>query len=142
MLVNFTNHPSGKWSELQRKSAEQKYGSILDIPFPRIDPSGDEMDLKEVAKEYLQKILVHKPQAVHIMGEMSFTFLMIHYLMQQDIECIASTTERRVLEANGKQVSEFNFVRFRNYHFLSLDELTEREGGVPEFKSNANQSNQ
>ncbi len=34
-FVNFSNHPSGGWSELQKNAAEE-YGTIIDIPFPAV----------------------------------------------------------------------------------------------------------
>lgn len=41
MLVSFTNHPSFQWGERQLREAE-KYGDIVDIPFPAVDLEGDE----------------------------------------------------------------------------------------------------
>ena len=116
MLINFTNHPFNKWSEIQKNSSIDKYKEVKDIPFPHINPNADELDIKAEAVKYLEEIIKLNPSAVHIMGEMNFTFQMIYYLMK---ECIASTTSRHVEEFNdGTQKSEFNFVKFRSYNFL------------------------
>lgn len=37
MFINFTNHSSEKWSGEQRMAAE-RYGEIVDIPFPSVPP--------------------------------------------------------------------------------------------------------
>ena len=119
MLINFTNHPFNKWSEIQKNSSIDKYKEVKDIPFPHINPNADELDIKAEAVKYLEEIIKLNPSAVHIMGEMNFTFQMIYYLMKEGIECIASTTSRHVEEFNdGTQKSEFNFVKFRSYNFL------------------------
>ena len=40
MLINISNHSSDKWSMKQHLMAE-KYGEIVDFPFPEIDPYKD-----------------------------------------------------------------------------------------------------
>jgi ATP-dependent exoDNAse (exonuclease V) alpha subunit len=119
MLINFTNHSSDKWAEHQKNAAIEKYNQIVDVPFPHINPSADELDIKAEALKYVEVILSMKPSAVHIMGEMNFTFQMVHFLMEEGIECIASTTSRIVEDfPDGTQKSSFNFVKFRSYNFL------------------------
>jgi ATP-dependent exoDNAse (exonuclease V) alpha subunit len=116
MLLNFTNHPSAGWSEKQINAALDTYESIEDLPFPRIDPMDDEEELKELAKKYLTEIKDKNPTAVHIMGEMNFTFIMVNYLTNAGIACIASTTERDVETlSDGSLRTVFNFVGFRKY---------------------------
>ena len=34
VFVNFSNHPSLRWSDEQLKVARQQYGEIIDVPFP------------------------------------------------------------------------------------------------------------
>ena len=34
IIVNFTNHPSAKWSQGQLEAVAQ-YGSVVDVPFPQ-----------------------------------------------------------------------------------------------------------
>ncbi len=36
-FINLTNHPSTKWGADQLAAAK-KYGNIVDIPFPAVDP--------------------------------------------------------------------------------------------------------
>jgi len=122
MLINLSNHPYAIWSNEQKCSA-QVYGSIIDLPFPYIDPAGDEGYIQSLCDEYLQKIdAICKDDTcdastitVHIMGEMTFTLSMINVLQNRGIICIASTTERVTKVENGVKSSEFRFVNFRKY---------------------------
>jgi len=51
------------------------------------------------------------------MGEMTFTCALVSRLMVEGIECIASTSERIVIEmGNGQKQAAFLFVRFRTYN--------------------------
>lgn len=131
MLINFTNHPFATWSENQKNAAIEKYQEVQDIPFPHINPSADELDIKAEAVKYLEQIIKMEPSAVHIMGEMNFTFQMINYLMQEGIECIASTTSRIVEDfQDGTQKSIFNFVKFRSYNFLLENSIENTKNGI------------
>jgi len=122
MLINLSNHPSPDWSPQQLASA-LIYGEIIDLPFPVVDPSGNEEYIQSLCEKYLQKIgdicrdvaCNVSTITVHIMGEMTFTLAMINALQKRDIACVASTTERISLEKNGVKTSEFGFVQFRKY---------------------------
>jgi len=116
MLINLTNHPLDKWDTAQQKLAEKIYGEIVDIPFPNIPPEADELYIENLAKKYLQKILEYKPQAVHVQGEFTFTYKVVSLIRQQNIKCLASTTERLMTEnEDGSRTYNFKFVRFREY---------------------------
>ena len=53
--------------------------------------------------------------AVHLMGEMNFTFSLVNKLKANGIKCVASTTVRETVEENGVKISKFKFVRYRSY---------------------------
>lgn len=117
MLINLSNHPSSKWPKEQMEAAK-KYGEIIDMPFPVIDPAGDEEYVKETADEYVQKVLdiaCDKQVTVHLMGEMTLTYALLERFKEHGIPCIAATTERIVSEEKGVKVSIFRFVKFRYY---------------------------
>ena len=103
MLLNFTNHPFLFWSENQKNHAIEEFVEVIDFQFPEIDPELDEMELEKLVRKYLEEILILKPTAVHIMGEMNFTFQMIYFLMQNKIPCYASTSYR-VMEKKGDRI--------------------------------------
>jgi len=119
MLINFSNHPSQKWSEKQLQEA-RKFGEIIDLPFPDVDPNYNESEINQISIQYIQKIIDISHQetcTVHIMGEMTLTFTIINKLKNLNYSCIASTTKRSVnwLKQNEKS-AHFSFVRFREYN--------------------------
>ena len=118
MFINLSNHSSDKWSEAQIEAAKQ-YGDIVNLPFPQVDPKGDEAYIAGLTDAYCQK--VHEladdaPLVVHLMGEMTLTFALVTRLKAKGIVCLASTTERIVTEeAPGVKTNVFRFARFRKY---------------------------
>ena len=118
MFINFSNHPSKNWSQEQLEAAKV-YGEITDLPFPNVSPNASEKDLQSLTKQYVQKIasIGKDCQAtVHVMGEMTFTFMVVEKLKAMGVKCIASTTERKTTyNSDGTKLSEFSFVKFREY---------------------------
>lgn len=118
MLVNFSNHPSRYWDSRQREAALY-YGDIIDLSFPTVAPNNDNAQLQALVQEYVQKILTLGDEhgiTVHIMGEMTFTYMVVAKLKELGIKCVASTTERKTTYASdGTKLSEFSFVKFREY---------------------------
>ena len=117
-FINFSNHPSSKWSAVQFEEA-RKYGEIIDIPFPMVDPAMDSDSLKVLMDEYIQKIMSYRPNVVMCQGEMTAAFYAVSALIKNNIKVLAACSERRVSEAYGNGTSiktvEFLFVRFREY---------------------------
>lgn len=123
MLINLSNHNSDLWSR-QQIDAASRYGEILDLEFPTVDPNGDKDYIGKLAEEYsdtvLQRLCNSDPltSAVHVMGEMTATFAIVSRLQAKGIKCIASTSERIThLSADDPttKISSFRFVRFREY---------------------------
>lgn len=121
MLINLSNHPSTQWPAEQIDAAKLQFAQVVDLPFPQIDPVGDEAYIQILVDDYLKKIKQlatengsDKP-TVHIMGELTFCFVLVQALHNQGVDCVASTTERIVHEENGVKTSEFRFVKFRRY---------------------------
>ena len=119
MLINLTNHASSDWTVDQLKASEE-YGKIIDVTFPFIDPEWDESVIEIVASDYTDKCikmigsdLINS--AVHIMGEMTFCHSMVKKLRDAGIKCLASTTKREVTAEGSLKLTEFRFVRFREY---------------------------
>jgi len=115
-FINLTNHPSSGWSEEQLKAAQQ-YGEIVDLSFPNIEPYFTSKDIYELAETTVDGIRAFDSNpVVHVMGEMTFTYAIVSRLKALGITCVASTTERLVkMMSDGKKVSEFKFVQFREY---------------------------
>lgn len=123
MLINLSNHPSTEWRKKQIEEANNIYGRITDVKFPDISPEADFIEVKEKAKGYLIEVknllMAHEKEnnAIHIMGEFTFTFNLVELLKQNNILAVSSTTSRQVYEdENGNKISKFNFIKFRNYY--------------------------
>jgi len=119
MLINLSNHPSSLWSKEQYSTAIDKFGSVIDLEFPVIDPEGDEDYIERMTDEFYFKIKDLRKEeetiTVHIMGEQTFCHALINKLTRIGIPCVASTTKRKVKIVENQKVSEFQFVRFRYY---------------------------
>jgi hypothetical protein len=115
MLLNLSNHPSTAWPQNQLASAS-RWGDIQDLPFPQIDPSAQQNNIEALAKSYLTKILKLNPAAVHLMGELTFSFALVHLLKSHGFTVLASTTHRTTeVRPDGTKISKFEFVQFRHY---------------------------
>jgi hypothetical protein len=121
MLLNLSNHPSTLWPDSQLRAAEEQYGGVEDMSFPQVPPEAGADAVRELAVEYAGRIAARNAEAeggltVHVMGEMTFTFLLVDLLRARAIPCVASTTAREVIEeGGGKKTAVFRFVRFRSY---------------------------
>lgn len=118
LLLNLSNHPYSVWDEKQREAAI-KYGSCVDMDFPKVRPEMSSEELDKLIADYEQTILKYAADhivTVHIMGEMTFCFGLISRLQAKGILCIASCAERNVEEQGNERIkSVYNFTRFREY---------------------------
>jgi hypothetical protein len=121
MLINLSNHPSNLWSEKQTHLAIDQFGEVKDIAFPVIDPHWDEQKIYDLATQFFNEIMIEKTEshnafAVHIMGEFNFVFAITSLLLKNKIQCVASTTQRKVTyDKHGNKISDFDFIQFRKY---------------------------
>lgn len=118
MFVNFTNHPSDKWSEAQLNAAKEMGGEIVDIAFPAIDSHASSKEVEELAREYANQIFEQHPDVVLCQGEPCFTQAAINSLQINNIKCVAACSDRKVVEeqlpdGTTKKTSTFEFVQFR-----------------------------
>lgn len=127
MLLNLSNHPLSKWSREQRAAAEQQFGAIEDVPFPQLDPAASLNDIQVIVDDYVNKCLrrlEHEtpPNAIHLMGEFTFTYLFVKEMQKRGILCVASTTKRLVTDnPDGSKTTIFQFVQFRPYFALTSE---------------------
>lgn len=117
-LINFSNHPSAAWST-EQLAAAARYGEIIDITFPLVDPNADEAEINRLADQCVAQI-VHgrniRDTTVHIMGEFTLCYAVINRLLTLGMRCVASCTCRDVVyAANGTKQVRFHFSRFREY---------------------------
>ena len=119
IFINYTNHPSAKWSAEQRAAAEV-YGEIQDLQFPEVSPDMDMQEVAGLAEAETKKILAMKPKVVLCQGEFTLCFAVIERLLAAGIEVVAACSRRAVQELTDKdgttrKQAEFRFVQFREY---------------------------
>ena len=123
MLLNLSNHPIKYWEPSQIKAAKTSFVSIIDLTFPVVPPEVDSDIILELARKYFNKCIniikkySDEPNAVHVMGEMTFSFAIVSLLMKENILCLASTTDRNTSMIDDAKISKFKFVKFRKYSF-------------------------
>ena len=113
-FINFSNHPHANWNENQLKQANE-YGEIIDMMFPAVDPDLDEKQIDILAQEYVKEILKLDPAVVMCQGEFTLCYAVVNKLKQNNIKVVAACSQRKTVEINNQKISEFNFVRFREY---------------------------
>ena len=98
IFVNFSNHPSSRWSEEQLKVAGQQYGEIVDVPFPSLDPCMDERAIAEIGEDCIEKIWELSPCADMCQGEFTLTFYVVKRLINKGISYVSACSERSSVE--------------------------------------------
>ena len=56
IFINLTNHPSNEWSSEQLLAAE-KYGKVIDIPFPNVPADAGTDDIRELCDIMVDNVL-------------------------------------------------------------------------------------
>lgn len=125
MLINLSENSSQNWSDEQLLAAEDEFSSVVDLPFPQIPPMATAEQVETLAKQYFEKIrklfansgiVSLTTSAVHLMGELTFCHSLVNLLLHKNYRCVASTTERTVIEEkDSKKTVQFKFVQFRDY---------------------------
>ena len=119
VFVNFSNHPSSGWPEDQTREAE-KYGRIVDVPFPQVTPDATSEEVRKHAKELADEIIGMDPEAVMAMGEFTLTYSVIYLLKEKGIKVVSACTKREKQETvhedgSVENVAVFRFMGFREY---------------------------
>ena len=115
IFINFTNHPSQMWENTQKRAALNYGESILDLPFPHVDPMADEMDLQNLAEEKASEILSLHPTAVLCQGESGLCFSVVRRLQKAGVRVLYACSERKVRVEGSTKTVQFDFVKFRRY---------------------------
>ncbi len=120
MLINFSNHPSGKWGVDQTRAAVDAFGTIVDVDFPAVDPELPSEKVLEIAEQYVIEMASIAPDAVLCQGEFSLAFEVTTLLLKKGIRVVCACSERdskEELDENGgtKKTVGFRFAGFRDY---------------------------
>ena len=119
-FVNFTNHASSKWGQDQL-SAAQKYGNIIDIPFPAVNPAATKKDVQKLAEKSVQDILAADPSTVMVQGEATLVYAVVQRLQSKGVPCVAACTRRRT-EEELQQLSAAGLTREGMFAFMGFRE--------------------
>lgn len=120
MFINLSNHSSLNWSIEQILEAS-KYGEIVDISFPEVDPSGDTDYYNKLVDDCVAHIMsLDKSPVVMVQGEFILTFRIVTKLKTMGIKCVAASTKREAMESiddEGRRIktSIFKFEGFTEY---------------------------
>ncbi|NOU45544.1 MAG: CRISPR-associated protein [Bacteroidales bacterium] len=121
MLLNLSNHPFENWETAQKEAALKQFGSVVDIPFPAVDPAINTEAVIRLCTEYLSQCiskfgkLLQPMDAIHITGEHCFVFQFVTLAKAHCIPCVCATTNRLVTYKDNIKVPGFQFIQFRNY---------------------------
>lgn len=124
MLINFTNHPSVRWTDDQKNSAIELYGKVKDLPFPPVPTGAGATEVIAMADGIIDKILEMKAEspetfAVMAQGEFTLTYAVVSRLKGMGITVVSAVSERVVTEQveNGevRKTALFRFAGFREY---------------------------
>ena len=119
MFINLSNHKSITWSKEQKEAAE-KWGEIMDYPFPNVLADADENDIAAMSEKIVGELMEKNAKAVMCQGEFTLSYSIIRKLKELGIPVLAASSERvveeQVLEdGTVERISKFRFVRFREY---------------------------
>jgi len=118
MLINLSNHPFSTWPEAQQHDAIQHYISVVDIEFPHIEPEWKYEKLVDIANNLLTRVLSNKADAIYVVGEHVFTFMLVRLFQKNGLKCINAKSKRLITELeNGSVSKSFQFKGFREYPF-------------------------
>ena len=126
MLINFTNHPSDRWTDDQKNCAIELYGEVKDLPFPAVPTSAGATEVIGMADEIIDKILAMKEEnpvseafAVMAQGEFTLTYAVVSRLRSLGITVLSAVMERisteEVVNGEVRKTAIFRFAGFREY---------------------------
>ena len=115
IFLNFSNHPSDKWGEVQLAAA-RTIGEVQDLKFPDVQVEDTAGDIAALADKICSQI----PDEATVMaqGEWSLTFAVTKRLRARGIRVVVTTSRRDVVEepqADGstRKSAIFRFAGFR-----------------------------
>ena len=119
IFINFTNHPSSRWSA-EQLAAAAAIGRVVDEPFPPVPADCDECGVARLADEAAARIMAKKPAAVLCQGEFTLAFAVAARLKAKGVRVMAAASDRIISEMTDdagetRKISVFRFERFRDY---------------------------
>lgn len=127
MLINLSNHPIEKWSQVQINAAIALFGELKDYQdadnktFPNIPPEWNSTQVAIKAQEVFMDIINQNLQiakednlSILIAGELSFIIYFNTICQSNSVPLYVATSERNTIEnADGTKTVHFIFNQFR-----------------------------
>ena len=127
MLINLTNHPYQSWGQKQKDDINTKYGKVVDMTFPFLDPNepNEEEKIAQLVREYRDKLITLKPDAVLLMGEWSFTMSLVNELLKNNIKVLSTAINLDMKitknpDGSTSRIANIHYVGLREYHYLKV----------------------
>lgn len=111
-FINLTNHPSTKWGAAQLLAARQ-YGTIVDLPFPAVDPKASSAEVNTMAESCIEEIGKYENPVVLVQGEFTLVFAIVTRLKEMGIKAVAACAAREVVEQAAEDGTVTKAVTFR-----------------------------
>jgi len=118
IFINFSNLHTNKWPADRLAGVRDiigDEGEIVNLAFPLLSPSVSKEDVYEQAEISIEKIMSHNPDIVFCQGEFSLCFRIVELLKEKGIKTVTVCNERIISEENGRSISGFRFVQFREF---------------------------
>jgi len=131
-FLNISNHPSTQWSTEQLEAVQKialqlmdaPFSKIIDVPFPEVPPEAGIEEVDNIEDQIIDDLresnVLQNTVAAMVQGEFTLTSALVRRLQEHGIRVYAATTQRIVeIDAEGRKISTFKFVRFRVYPNLT-----------------------
>lgn len=108
------------------QEATLRWKTIVDYPFPHIDPYMTGEDIKNQAIIISHEISTMNPDAVLCQGEMRMTFTLVHFFQIKGIPVYVACSNRiakeeKTADESVEKISVFQFERFGKYPLLDME---------------------
>lgn len=116
-FINFSNLHTNKWPADRLEGAKEiaDGGEIINLAFPLLSPEVSKEDVYEQAEICVEKIVAHNPDVVFCQGEFSLCFRIVELLKERNIPVVTVCNERIIYEQDGRKMSGFKFIQFREF---------------------------
>ena len=118
---------------LKQKEEAEKYGELIDLPFPNISPYADSVEIDRLVEKYFNKVLEYHNPVVMLQGEFIFTFRLATKLKAAGIKVVAGRSERIVVErvnSEGIPVKRVNSILPDLWNIKKNQRDKESEGNI------------
>lgn len=116
-FVNFSNLHTNKWPQDRMDAVYELIddGEIVNVPFPILPADAKDEEVVATVKRAVDKVLDLNPDIVFCQGEFAMCFKAVTLLKAKGIKVITVCNERIISKEDGKTISGFKFVQFREY---------------------------